>query len=228
MEQLKYTNLTIGGKCVEIYPSADKNSPVIYLNTVSSESEAVLGELKRIDCPDFSLVVISNLEWNHDMAPWDIPPISHGDTPCTGGADTYMDLLVNEIIPQAEKSLNGVSWRGIAGYSLAGLFAVYAMYRTDAFSHIASMSGSFWFPDFKEYAMSHEPLKYPEHLYFSLGDKEYKTRNPYLKAVQANIEELVDFYRKQQIDIAFRLNAGSHFTEPVRRSAMGIGWLLSR
>jgi len=228
MKQTKYTKLTIEGKCVEIYPSTGKNCPVIYLNTVSAESEAVLEELKRMECPDFSLVVISNLQWDHDMSPWDIPPILPGDTPCTGGADAYLNLLINEIIPKAEEKLSGITWRGIAGYSLAGLFAIYSMYHTDVFSRIASMSGSLWFPEFKEYVMSHELKKRPKHLYFSLGDKESKTRNPYLKSVQTNTRELVDYYRKQQIDTNFILNSGSHFTEPIKRSAMGIKWLLSR
>ena len=45
---------------------------------------------------------------------------------CTGGADDYLRHLTTEIIPTAEKELAGVpSWRGIAGYSLAGLFALY-------------------------------------------------------------------------------------------------------
>lgn len=35
---------------------------------------------------------------------------------------------------------------GIAGYSLAGLFALYALYKTDVFTRVASMSGSLWFP----------------------------------------------------------------------------------
>ncbi len=228
MEQAKYTRCTIEGKSVDIYQSTNKNRPVIYLNAVSAEGEAILGELKGMECPDFSLVVISDLEWNQDMALWDTPPVFQNDTPFRGGADTYLDLLINEIIPKAEEQIQGISWRGIAGYSLAGLFAVYTMYRTDLFSRIASMSGSLWFPGFKEYAISHEPKKYPEHLYFSLGNKECKTKNPYLKVVQNNTEMLVAFYRNQQINTEFRLNSGNHFTEPAKRSAMGIKWLLSR
>lgn len=228
MEQAKYTKLTIDGKCVEIYPSAGKNCPVIYMNVISAENEVILEELKRMGCPDFSLVTISNLEWNHDMAPWDIPSISPNDTPCTGGADAYLNLLINEILPKAEETISGVSWRGIAGYSLAGLFAIYSMYHTDVFSRIAGMSSSLWFPGFQQYAMSHALKKRPEHIYISLGDKESKTRNPYLKSVQTNTEKLVDYYRKEQIDIAFILHAGGHFTESVKRVAMGIQWMLSR
>lgn len=228
IEKAKHTNLTIENKSIDIYPSTDKNRPVVYLNAFAAESEAMLEELERMECPDFSLVVISNLEWNHDMALWDIPPISPNDTPCTGGSGTYLNLLINEIIPKAEERIQEINWRGIAGYSLAGLFAVYTMYQTELFSRIASMSGSLWFPGFQEYVISHKPKKYPEHLYVSLGDKECRTRNPYLKVVQNNTEALVAFYRSQKINTEFRLNPGNHFTEPIKRIAMGIKWLLSR
>ncbi len=180
-------------------------------------------------CPDFSLVAISGLEWDHDMAPWDIPPISKDDTPCTGGADDYLHLLTEKIMPQVENMVPGEpSWRGLAGYSLAGLFAVYAIYRTALFSRIASMSGSLWFPDFKEFALTHQLKRKPEHLYFSLGDKECKSRNVYLKIVQSNTEELAAFYKNRQIDTEFQLNPSNHFVEAVKRSAQGIQWLLSR
>lgn len=225
MEQI---TLAIAGKDVEIYPCKSPDSPVIYLNMVSAQSGSVLQELEKMGCPDFSLVAISNLEWEHDMVPWDIPPISPNGTSCTGGADEYLGLLLRDIIPEAEKRIQGVSWRGIAGYSLAGLFAVYAMYQTDVFSRIASMSGSLWFPGFKEYAMAHTVKKQPEHLYLSLGNRESKTKNPYLKPVQANTEELFEFYQKQQMDVEFVIHPGSHFTEPVKRCASGIQWMLAR
>lgn len=58
------------------------------------------------------------------MTPWYMGPISKHDTPCTGGADDYLKLLLDEIMPEAEALLPGApAWRGLAGYSLAGLFA---------------------------------------------------------------------------------------------------------
>lgn len=78
----------------------------------------------------------------------------------TSGADGYLRLLINQIIPKAESLLQGTpAWRGIAGYSLAGLFALYSIYQTDAFSRVASVSGSLWFPGIKEYVVSRTPVK---------------------------------------------------------------------
>ena len=219
----------IGGKTIEVFPSEVPNRPVIYLNTVSNEGAQVYQTLRSMDCSDFTLVTIGNLDWNHDMAPWDIPPISKGDTPCTGGADEYLRLLIYEIIPEAERLIQGEPmWRGLAGYSLAGLLAVYSLYRADCFSRIASMSGSLWFPGFKEYVLSHEMKRIPEHLYLSLGDRECQTRNPYLKNVQTNTKEINAFFMRKGIDTVFQLNPGNHFKNAVQRTAAGIAWMLSK
>lgn len=219
----------IDGKKVSVYPSIAPGKPIVYLNTFAEEGSLVYEALQEDSCPDFTLVAVSGLDWNHDMAPWDIPPILKDGTPCTGGADAYLRFLTEEMMPKAERDISGpVLWRGLAGYSLAGLFAVYALYQSDLFSRAASVSGSLWFPDFKEYVFSHEMKKKPEHLYFSLGNRECKTGNPYLKVVQKNTEEVESFYQRKGIDTCFKLNPGNHYKNAVIRTVAGIAWLLGR
>ncbi|MFR3226010.1 MAG: alpha/beta hydrolase [Blautia massiliensis (ex Durand et al. 2017)] len=185
--------------------------------------------LQESGCRDLSLVAVSGLAWNHDMAPWDIPPISANDTPCTGGAGAYLRLLLEKIMPEAEDALPGKPvWRGIAGYSLAGLFAVYAVYQTDVFSRVGSISGSLWFPGIREYIFSHTLCRKPDCMYFSLGDKESRTRNPFLKCVQENTEAIRTFYERQGINTAFQLNPGNHFKDGALRTAAGIQWIVDQ
>lgn len=217
------------GKKVSVYPASAAHSALIILNTFAEEGGKVYEELQHCGCPDFTLVAISGLAWDHDMAPWDIPPISPNDTPCTGGANEYLKLLTGEILPKAEEMVQGdISWKGIAGYSLAGLFSIYSLYQTELFSRAASMSGSLWFPGFTDYVFSHNMKKRPDHLYFSLGNKECRTRNPYLKTVQENTEKIENFYAQTGIDTVFQLNPGNHYKNAVQRTAAGILWLLSR
>lgn len=223
------TSFQVGQKTVDVFQSENPNRPVVYLNTYGREGEAVFRQISAFGDLDFTLVAISGLNWEHDMAPWDIPPISSKDTPCTGGADAYLELLLNEILPQAEKTVFGTPlWRGIAGYSLAGLFALYSIYRTDVFSRAASVSGSLWFPDFPAFVCSHTPKQTPDCIYFSLGDKEHKTRNPFLQTVRQNTEEMEDFYKQQGIATTFQLNPGNHFQGAALRTAAGIRWILNR
>ena len=220
---------TIDGKTVFIFSSTEPGAPIIYLNTFSAEGQKVYEAAQAAGCPPFTLVAISDLDWNHDMAPWDSPPAFKNADPCTGGADDYLRLLTEEFIPAAEKELGSVPrWRGIAGYSLAGLFGLYAIYQTDLFSRVGSMSGSLWFPGMKEYIFSHEPKRWPDRMYFSLGDKESKTKNPILRTVQENTEEICAYYQSKEIDTVFQLNPGNHFVQSVERTAAGIAWMLRR
>ena len=220
---------SVGGKTVSVFLANEPASPVIYLNTVSNEGQQVFEAAQAASRSPFTLVSISDLDWNHDMAPWNSPAAFKKGEPFTGGADDYLRLLVEEIIPRAEKDLaSPPAWRGIAGYSLAGLFALYAIYQTDVFSRVGYMSGSLWFPGFKEYVFSHEPKRWPDCIYFSLGDREAKTRNPVLKTVQENTEAIQAFYQSKDIDTAFQLNPGNHFVQRIERTAAGIQWLLNR
>ena len=117
---------------------------------------------------------------------------------------------------------------GIAGYSLAGLFALYALYRCDAFDRAASMSGSLWFPGFADFAASHEMKKRPEKLYLSLGDKEAKTRNEYMKTVQEKTEAVVRLYEEAGLAVEWEMNPGNHFRDAEVRTAKGIRAILDQ
>lgn len=221
--------LIIEGKKVTLYPSAAPDAPIVYFNTFDDEGQRVHQLLQEQKCPDFTLAAVCELDWNRDMSPWKAPAVFAGDEDFAGGADNFLKFLTEKVMPQVEENAAGkVRWRGIAGYSLAGLFAIYSLYQTDLFSRAASMSGSFWFSGFKEYAASHQMKKQPEALYFSLGSKECKTRHPYLKTVQQNTEELEAFYHAQGISTLFQLNPGNHYRDTAARSAAGIRWILER
>ncbi|MBR1627928.1 MAG: alpha/beta hydrolase [Lachnospiraceae bacterium] len=224
MEKKKYT---IQKKEVTLYASDWEDVPLIVLNNFSGDGEEVMKSMAEIDTPECNLLVVGNLNWDHDMAPWSCPPIAPQDEPCTGGADAYLALLLSEIMPQTLPRIKGTpSWTGIAGYSLAGLFALYAFYQCETFDRVASMSGSLWFPDFVEYAKDHVLKKKPQKVYISLGDKEDRTKNPYLKTVRERTETLVKHYQEQGLDVQWELNPGNHFKNPSLRSAKGIRAIL--
>ncbi len=212
-----------GGKEISLYLSDKRDCPLIVLNTFEGGGAPVLEEARKLGGSDFSLLSVGGLDWNRDMSPWECAPVMAQDEGYAGGADSYLSLLLEEILPEGLKRLpESPSWTGIAGYSLAGLFALYALYRTDTFARAASMSGSLWFPGFGDFVRSHDMKRAPEKLYLSLGDKEAKTRNPYLKTVQENTEAAVQLYRDRGLDVTWELNPGNHFRDAEKRSAKGI------
>ena len=216
-----------GGRKLTLHKAGKSGAPLIVLNNFSGDGSSIVDQMRRIGCPDCSLLSIGGLNWDHDMAPWYCPPLTKGDTPCTGGADRYLEELLDQILKEALARTDGEpEYLGLAGYSLAGLFAIYAMYRTARFSRVCSMSGSLWFPDFREFALSHPLVRKPDRLYLSVGDREARSRNRMLQSVQDNTEFLADFYRKQGIETEYELNPGNHYQDAALRCAKGIAWIL--
>ena len=218
---------TVEDKQAVLYRSPAPGGPLIVLNYYSGDGHSVVSFLDQIRAPECDLLVIGNLDWAHDMAPWDCPPVFANGPAYTGGADTYLELLTGRILPQAKAMLSAEpSFIGIAGYSLAGLFAVYALYRCDIFQRAASMSGSLWYPGFTDNVRNKALQSSPDRLYFSLGDKEAKTRNPYLKRVQESTEAAADLFRNRGIHVTIEMYPGNHFQDAALRTALGISSLI--
>lgn len=210
-----------------LHKADNPKAPLIVLNTFGDEGVAVLKALRAGKGKDFSMLVVSDMDWNRDLSPWVAPAVFKNDEPFGGKADGFLKELVEQAVPDAVAELGEKpEYMAIAGYSLAGLFALYSLYRTDVFSRAASASGSFWFPGFLEFASSHEFLKKPQRLYLSLGDREAMTRNPVMSTVQDNTEKLAGLCRSKGIDTVFELNPGNHFMDPVLRMAKGIRSIL--
>ena len=220
MEKKSYS---LGQHKATLYISEDEDRPFIVLNNYSGDGDSVVKALKEIQAPACNLLVVSNLNWDDDMTPWPCPPISSGDNPCMGKADAYLKILISEILPKGKSMIRGIpSFIGIAGYSLAGLFALYTMYNCDVFERVACVSGSLWYPDFAEYVSKNEFNRRPDIIYMSLGDKEAHTKNPYLCTVMEQSERIVEQYKKQGLMAEWEINPGNHFTKPALRTAKGI------
>ena len=225
MEKIS-VKLTSGEKQILIF-AADEKAPLIIYHAVMNEGESLFEKTKAITNMPFHLAVIGGFDWNRDMSPWAIPKISSDDTACSGGADAYLCELCDDIMPTIGKSLFApVAYNAIVGYTLAGLFAIYSLYKTDIFASAASCSGSLWYPNFEEYVRTHEPLRKPDCVYFSLGDKEKNTRNKFLKPVQINTQSIFEHYANSGIKTDFVMNEGNHYKNCTERTASGIKWIL--
>ena len=87
----------VEGRTAMLYPGENPSSPLVVLNSYSSNGASIVEAMSSLEAPDCSLLVVGDLNWNHDMAPWYCPPLFQGDTPCTGGAEDYLALLLERI-----------------------------------------------------------------------------------------------------------------------------------
>ena len=217
------TSLETEGKKISLFGSENTSSPLLILNTYGDEGHEVWNECQKLNCPPFCLAAISNLDWNNELSPWASPALYKNDGGFSGGADSYLSLLTDKIISTVCDSIGAKpSYLVLAGYSLAGLFAIYAAYKTDIFSRIVS------FPGFEEYVKSHDFKKKPDCIYLSLGDTEAKAKNKVLATVQDKTESIFELYKSQEIPVIFELNKGNHFTDAALRTAKGIKWILEQ
>lgn len=225
--------LKIENKIIDIYFNENhkENVPVVILNTYGNEGKEVFDRCNKLQCKEFILVAISNLDWDNDMTPWFATKLNKYDKEYLGKADDYLNILLEKIIPEVEKYIKvelniNIKYYAIAGYSLGGLFAIYSAYKTNLFSRVASASGSFWYPKFVDYVEQNEISKDIEKMYFSLGNKESKVKNEVLATAEENTKKLEQIYKLQGINTIYEENDGNHFKDTDLRMAKGIKWIL--
>lgn len=224
-------NFAVKGHEVRVFGNlnAKAPTPVIYLHTIADEGYAIWRATLENELPPYVLVEIAVPRWHDDMTPWAGPALTARGEPFGGEADRYLDLLVGTIVPKVERMLSFKPlWRGLVGYSLAGLFALYALYRTDVFDRFASVSGSLWYWGFVEFIGEFEPKRKADCVYLSLGDKEGQTKDETLSTVEPYTGRVYVRLNTRGHKTYFERNVGNHFHEPEARVVKGIAFLLTR
>ncbi|MBF0921174.1 MAG: hypothetical protein HXK54_04105 [Atopobium sp.] len=166
---------TISGLSVHTQMSSVAGAPVVYLlGDVADNSPVQVPE-------GVSLVNIGVDLWEENFSPWCAPRVFAKGPNFGDGAQKTLDTLINQVIPWAESELTDPpAYRVLVGYSLAGLFSLWAgvsqpgvsqqvargcqpddvpsqpgaphvAVPIPTFQRIGAVSGSFWFPGLLDY-----------------------------------------------------------------------------
>ena len=197
-----------------IQPVSDHDIPML------EQENAHIRRLTGRD--DYLLAAVRVSSWNDDLSPWKAPP-AFGGASFGGCGEETLRTLSGEILPLllGDRCLKG-RWICLGGYSIAGLFALWAGCRTNVFTGIAAASPSVWFPGFQEYFQSSQMNA--KKIYLSMGDREVKT--PGVSA--AALEETQLCLDAQGKECVLVWNPGNHFCEPELRTARAFAWLINR
>ena len=188
-------------------------------------AESLFDEVKALTNNDFSLAVFDVTDWNAQFSPWTAPAVFGKDSFSGKGNDT-LRFLEDEVLPEI-KSKFPKSEVFLTGYSLAGLFSLWALYETDKFNGAVCCSSSLWFDKWDEYASLHR-IKSPSTIYMSLGDREEKTKNKVMSIVGDRTRRQAEILKEDPNveKLYFEWNEGGHFVEPLKRVAKGITRIL--
>ena len=167
----------------------------------------------------FDLCEVLVDDWDDMLTPWP----SEGcfkDRSFGGRAREVLCHLVGEFA-----GLNRPVY--IAGYSLAGLFAMWSLYSCDLFAGAVCGSASFWYPEWETFSNG-AGFSRDVKIYMSLGNKEHKVGHPLMRRIkditQSSYDKLSADSKVEKIVLEW--NDGGHFNDVGARMARGISWIV--
>jgi predicted alpha/beta superfamily hydrolase len=184
------------------------------------ETEAI----RRQAAHTFLLVAVQVENWIDDLSPWPAPPVwgKQGFVGRAGNTLAWLEQAVPGISQQY--SIKEDCKVILGGYSLAGLFALWAATQTNALYGVAAASPSVWFPGWPEFEAAH-PIQ-AQRVYLSLGDREEYTRNQTMAAVGDNIRALHTALTRRGTACTLEWNEGGHFKDTDLRTARALVWTM--
>ena len=219
---------TIGGRECLLYTDGQPQVLLIQTlgghehNSIDTEVELIR---KAVPVP-FVMAAFAIRDWEAELTPWHDPEVSKRTIVGELAGETLL-YLTDELIPYLRKQY-GTLPIVLGGYSLGGLFSLWAASQTDVLTAVAAMSPSLWIANWAEYSTAHPVCT--QYVYLSLGDREEFTRNRAVAQVGNNVR--AEYARlTEQLGTGrctLEWNPGNHFADGAIRTAKGFAWCLSK
>ena len=204
-------------ECVLIQPSARHENV-----TLEAEAEQIA---ERSGVP-FVLATIELEDWIIDLMPWPDGNISREPEAGKHGQDT-LEYVLESLIPELQKRYGPLPVM-IGGYSLGGLFALWASAQSDRFKAVAAASPSVWIKDWILFAKKHTPLA--DAVYLSLGVQEEYVKNQAIARVGDPLRAQYSLLQEQigANNCTLVWEQGGHFNDNEGRLARAFAWCIER
>lgn len=198
----------------------------------------------------FAMVFFDCVEWARALMPWADDAVSR-DTEVGRHAPDTLRLIERTLLPWLRERFGALPCI-IGGYSLGGLFALWAARNTDAFTAVAAASPSLWINGWGEYAAAHPILSpqatahhslnttlqisTPQHIttttpiHLSLGDREEHCRNQRMKRIGdcVRAEHTLLCQQLSPTAVTLRWHEGGHFGAEAERTAEAFAWCIEQ
>lgn len=209
---------------VEVFRgSAGDTSPVIYVID-SPEHPAGLAAIARGRAA--TVVSVPVRDWNDSLTPWRAPGLRRGAPRFGGDAVSTFYELRDTVIPLVEEQVGArPSHRAICGYSLGGLFALFAFTGDRVFSACACLSGSLWYQGWVDYLGAAPFEGAGRYAFFSLGKKEPKAGAPIMRSVADDMSACAEILQRHGCTVDCSIGPGNHMQHHRERFEEGLSAL---
>ena len=199
------------------------DSPLVLIQPVDDHDlawiEIEAGWIKEYAGMDFRLITVKTDDWFSDLTPWRAPAV-FGGMEFGDGAEKTLEEILKLTGEHGKKYILG-------GYSMGGLFALWAATRTDRFQAIAAASPSVWIHGWIPFAKKNRPMA--EAVYLSLGDREEHVKNQAIARVGDNLRAYYELLRTPLDPEHCTLvwEEGGHFNDNAGRLARAFAYSVS-
>ena len=221
-------SLSIGGRTCRLFgsdrPDCFLIQPSARHETATLEAEAA--QIAALSQTPFVLATVELEDWIIDLMPWPDRNISREEEAGLHAPDT-LHYILDALIPELKRRF-GDRPIILGGYSLGGLFALWAAGQTDGFKALAAASPSVWIREWISYATKQPPMA--EAIYLSLGEREEHVKNRAIARVGDCLREQYALLQRQMGPDRCTLvwEEGNHFTDNEGRLARAFAWCLNR
>ena len=164
-----------------------------------------------------NVVSVPVADWGDALTPWPAPALRPGEKDFGGRADETLAVLA-EMFDQAPGP------HAICGYSLGGLFALYAFVREPRLAACACLSGSVWYEGWVDWLYESAPDCVRRYAYFSVGKKEKRAGLPF-RHVEEDLAACADILRDCGCTVDVALGPGNHMQHVSERLSAGLAAL---
>lgn len=170
----------------------------------------------------FVLAAFDTGEWARALMPWADEAVSHNGEVGLHAHDT-LAYVTDALLPWL-RSHHGNLPVVIGGYSLGGLFALWAARQVDCFDGVAAASPSLWIRGWSDYA--ERLCVKSRQVYLSLGNREEHCRNRRMAQIGQCVrsEYALLASRMGTDNVALEWNQGGHFGEEAERTGRAFVW----
>ena len=216
----------IAGKTCFLY--ADEKPQVLLIqphgeherNTIDHEVELIR---QAVSVP-FVMAAFAIDNWEVELTPWHDPNISPNKAVGDHAFET-LDYITDQLMPYLFEQYGKLPVV-LGGYSLAGLFARWAVCKAECFDAVAAASPSLWIVAWKGFSDAHEV--FARYVYLSLGEREEITKNKAIAQVGNNIRWEYDHLQRTigADNCTLEWNPGGHFADNAKRLARAFAWCI--
>lgn len=216
-----------------------EGSVVVLLSSehMTADTSRICDQIRKNIKTPFSMCELLVKDWDTFLTPWPVDSCLKGRN-FQGRGVELLSILKEEILPAIAKEMPNNSGIYLAGYSLAGLFALWAFFEIskeqDASQEPGAFlrgavcgSGSFWYPKWEEYFAKVSVVNCGEarKIYLSLGKKEPLGKHPLMKEIgNITTKMFKQLSGNDSIQTIFEWTEGGHFSNIPERMMRGITW----